>query len=210
MLRLCWLVLVVSVAGDTDPVSATCLQVKGKLHDCAKFVQTSDKYSDLMEMTFEEQEELYLVTFFLAMAPPRAIFVVEKEVVVAIENSTEVDIEKVMVSRTCEICPPAPERREETTARPATELERLYRLIRRFKAAVAVLEEEAERDWTERIHCQLLTEVAQVKLDFTNIFIISITRNVSIHSSLSAQERQRGWRKKIPAATKLILLVTIM
>ena len=48
-----------------------CQQIKGKLHSCDRFVRTSEKYSDLMEMTFDDEEEDFLVTFFLANQPPK-------------------------------------------------------------------------------------------------------------------------------------------
>ena len=48
-----------------------CQQIKNKLHSCDRFVRTSEKYSDLMEMTFDDEEEDFLVTFFLANQPPK-------------------------------------------------------------------------------------------------------------------------------------------
>ena len=48
-----------------------CQQIKNKLHSCDRFVRTSEKYSDLMEMTFDDEEEEFLVTFFLANQPPK-------------------------------------------------------------------------------------------------------------------------------------------
>ena len=50
-----------------------CQRIKGKLHSCDRFVRTSDKYSDLMEMTFNDEEEDFLVTFFLANQPPKVL-----------------------------------------------------------------------------------------------------------------------------------------
>ena len=52
-------------------VNMECQQVKNKLHSCDRFVRTSEKYSDLMEMTFDDEEEDFLVTFFLANQPPK-------------------------------------------------------------------------------------------------------------------------------------------
>ena len=53
-----------------------CQQIKGKLHSCNRFVRTSEKYSDLMEMTFDDEEEDFLVTFFLANQPPKVTLLI--------------------------------------------------------------------------------------------------------------------------------------
>ena len=58
-----------------------CQQIKGKLHSCDRFVRTSDKYSDLMEMTFDDEEEDFLLTFFLANQPPKVTLLVLEDVI---------------------------------------------------------------------------------------------------------------------------------
>ena len=55
-------------------VNTECQQIKNKLHSCDRFVQTSERYSDLMEMSFEDEEEAFLVTFFLSNQPPKVVF----------------------------------------------------------------------------------------------------------------------------------------
>ena len=59
-------------------VNMECQRIKGKLHSCDRFVRTSDKYSDLMEMTFDDEEEDFLVTFFLANQPPKVTLLIMK------------------------------------------------------------------------------------------------------------------------------------
>ena len=54
-------------------VNMECQQIKNKLHSCDRFVQTSERYSDLMEMSFEDEEEAFLVTFFLSNQPPKVV-----------------------------------------------------------------------------------------------------------------------------------------
>ena len=58
-----------------------CQQIKGKLHSCDRFVRTSDKYSDLMEMTFDDEEEDFLLTFFLANQPPKVTLLVLEDAI---------------------------------------------------------------------------------------------------------------------------------
>ena len=65
--------LLVFLARLATMVNTECQQIKNKLHSCDRFIQTSERYSDLMEMSFEDEEEAFLVTFFLSNQPPKVV-----------------------------------------------------------------------------------------------------------------------------------------
>jgi hypothetical protein len=152
-----WVVLAVLVGAVREGGGGSCVQQKTPYQTCpstrqdGKMVEVgSEKYSGLMEMTLEDEGEMFLVTFFTALSPPKVIFMVERE--------------EVMVSRTCEVCPAETE--GPGGEEGLTEIERLYAAIERFQAEVAAMEGEQEVvDWQERLHCAVLTQSVQVGTD---------------------------------------------
>ena len=115
------------------------LQVQSKYQalECSgRMPEVSLKYSPLMEMEVEDEDETFLVTFFTAFMPPKLIFIVEKEA--------------VMLTKTCAVCSPnSPNSRAPDSGRRLTKIEQLYAVIERFKAELEALEAAARPEVEE-------------------------------------------------------------